>query len=102
MSPQIDLAEQVLESLNETLKPELTAIYQYLLHAKVCQNWGYSRLAEYNRKESIEELAHAEALMDRILFLGATPNMNELSDIKHCKTVTEQMENDLAMEMDAI
>ena len=73
MSPQIDPTEQVLESLHETLKAELTAIYQYLLHAKVCQNWGYSRLAEYNRKESIEELAHAEALMERILFLKVRP-----------------------------
>ena len=66
MSPQIDHTEQVLESLNEALKAELTAIQQYLLHAKVCQNWGYLRLAEYNRKESIEELAHAESLMERI------------------------------------
>jgi bacterioferritin len=102
MSPQIDLAEQVLESLNETLKAELTAIHQYLLHAKVCQNWGYQRLAEYNRKESLEELAHAEALMDRILFLRGTPNMNDLSAIKQCKDVKEQLENDLKMELDAV
>jgi bacterioferritin len=102
MSPQIDLAEQVLESLNETLKAELTAIHQYLLHAKVCQNWGYLRLAEYNRKESIEELAHAEALMERILFLRATPNMTDLSAIKECNDAKEQLESDLALEMDAV
>jgi bacterioferritin len=102
MSPQIDLAEQVLESLNETLKAELTAIHQYLLHAKVCQNWGYSRLAEYNRKESLEELGHAEALMERILFLRATPNMTDLSPIKQCNDVKQQLESDLALELDAV
>ena len=102
MSPQIDHTEQVLESLNETLKAELTAIHQYLLHAKVCQNWGYLRLAEYNRKESIEELAHAEALMERILFLRATPNMTDLSPIKECNDAKEQLESDLALEMVAV
>jgi bacterioferritin len=102
MSPQIDHTEQVLESLNEALKAELTAIHQYLLHAKVCQNWGYSRLAEYNRKESIDELAHAEALMERILFLRATPNMTDLSPIKECNDAKEQLESDLALEMEAV
>jgi len=102
MSPQIDPTEQVLESLHEALKAELTAIHQYLLHAKVCQNWGYSRLAEYNRKESLEELAHAEALMDRILFLKGTPNVNDLFPIKNCKDVKEQLEADLALEMEAL
>jgi bacterioferritin len=102
MSPRIDPTEQVLESLHEALKAELTAIHQYLLHAKVCQNWGYSRLAEYNRKESIEELAHAEALMDRILFLKGTPNMTDLFPIKDCKDVKEQFESDLALEMEAL
>ena len=102
MSPQLDPTEQILESLNETLKAELTAIHQYLLHAKVCQNWGYLRLAEYNRKESIEELAHAEALMERILFLRATPNMTDLSPIKECNDAKEQLESDLALEMVAV
>jgi len=102
MSPQIDHTEQVLESLNEALKAELTAIHQYLLHAKVCQNWGYLRLAEYNKKESIEELAHAEALMERILFLRATPNMTDLSPIKECNDAKEQLESDLALEMVAV
>ena len=80
----------------------MTAIHQYLLHAKVCQNWGYLRLAEYNRKESIEELAHAEALMERILFLRATPNMTDLSPIKECNDAKEQLESDLALEMVAV
>jgi bacterioferritin len=102
MSPQLDPTEQVLESLHETLKAELTAVHQYLLHAKVCENWGYPRLAEYNHKESLEELAHAEALMGRILFLKDTPDMTSLSAVKECKNVKEQLENDLALEMDAV
>ena len=102
MSPQIDPTIQVLESLNDALKAELTAVYQYLLHAKVCQNWGYLRLADYNRKESTEELGHAEALIDRILFLGGAPNMADLSAISPCNSVKEQFENDLALEKEAV
>ena len=102
MSPQIDPSEQVVESLHEALKGELTAVYQYLLHAKVCQNWGYSRLAEYNRKEAIEELAHAEALMDRLLFFKATPDMTKLFSIANCNNVKEQLESDLILEKDAL
>jgi bacterioferritin len=102
MSPQIDPGEKVLESLHEALKAELTAVHQYLLHAKICQNWGYSRLAESNRKEATEEMAHAEALMERLLYLKETPNMNDLFNIAHCNTVKEQLESDLALEKDAI
>jgi bacterioferritin len=102
MSPQIDATEQVLEALQEALKAELTAVHQYLLHAKICQNWGYQRLAEENRKESLEELQHAEALMDRILFLKATPNMTDMFEIRDCADVKEQLESDLALEMDAL
>jgi bacterioferritin len=101
-SPQLDLAGPVLESLQETLKAELTAIHQYLLHARVCQNWGYSRLAEYNRKEAMEEMEHAEILMDRILFLKGSPNMTDLASIEECSNVQEQFESDLALERDAI
>jgi hypothetical protein len=60
------------------------SIHQYLLHAKVCQNWGYQGLAEQNHKESLEEWKHAEALMERILFLKDTPNMTDLFEIKDC------------------
>jgi len=102
MSPQIDAAEQVLESLQEALKAELTAVHQYLLHAKICQNWGYQRLAEKNRQESLEEWKHAEALMERILFLKGTPNMTDLFEIKDCNDVKEQLESDLALEMEAL
>ncbi len=94
--------DQVLKYLNETLKAELTAINQYFLHAKMCQNWGYERLADYNRNESIEEMKHAEVLMDRILFLEGTPNMSDLFAIKVGTNVKAQLESDLALEMDAI
>jgi len=63
MSPQLDSTEQVLDFLQEALKAELTAIHQYLLHSKACKNWSYERLAEYNRKESLDELIHAEAFV---------------------------------------
>jgi bacterioferritin len=102
MSPQIDPTEQVLEALQEALKAEWTAVHQYLLHSKICKNWGYERLAESNRKESLDELGHAEALMERILFLKGEPKVTELSEIRECTNVKEQLESALALEMDAI
>jgi bacterioferritin len=102
MSPQLDPNEQVLMALNEALKAELTAVHQYLLHARMCQNWGYQRLAEHNRKESLEEMAHAEILMDRILSLKGTPSMTEVSPINVGNTVKAQLEIELALETEAI
>src|SRR5579863_7853765 len=93
---------KILEFLNGALKAELTAINQYFLHAKMCENWGYFRLASYYRKESIEEMVHAEKLMNRILFLEGTPNMTDLGPIKVGKNVKAQLENDLALELDAV
>ena len=93
---------KILKFLNEVLKAELTAINQYFLHAKMCENWGYLRLAEYNRKESISEMEHAEKLMQRILFLEGTPNMTELGPIKVGANVKAQLESDLAIELDAL
>ena len=94
--------DKILTFLNEVLKAELTAINQYFLHAKMCENWGYLRLAEYNRKESISEMEHAEKLMQRILFLEGTPNMTELGPIKVGTNVKAQLESDLAIELDAL
>ena len=88
--------------MNDVLKAELTAINQYFLHAKMCQNWGYRRLAAYNRKESISEMTHAEKLMDRILFLDGTPNMTGMGPIKVGADVKAQLESDLALELDAL
>jgi bacterioferritin len=102
MSPQLEHTQQVLESLGEALKTELTAVYQYLLHARVCRNWGYLKLAETNRKESLDEMEHATAIIDRILFLKGTPNMTDLAPIKESNDVKEQFESDLALETEAI
>ena len=93
---------EIISLLNEVLKAELTAISQYFLHAKMCQNWGYQRMAEYLRKESIEEMVHAEKLMDRILYLEGTPTMTDALKIRIGNTVKQQLENDLQLEMDAV
>lgn len=93
---------QIIQLLNEVLKAELTAINQYFLHAEMCENWGYKALAEHTRKESIEEMTHAEKLMERILFLDGMPVMTELFPIRVGTNVKAQLENDLALEVDAI
>jgi bacterioferritin len=102
MTPQVDRKEQLLIALSESLKAELTAVNQYLLHAKMCQNWGYRRLADYNRKESLEEFGHAEILLDRILFLKGTPDVTDLGPITTCPNVKAQLESDLALEVEAV
>jgi bacterioferritin len=94
--------DKVLKHLGESLKAELTAINQYFLHSKMCDNWGYFRLGAYYRKESIEEMVHAEKLMDRILFLEGTPNMTEIGPINVGRNVKQQYENDLALELHAV
>jgi bacterioferritin len=94
--------EEILQLLNEVLKAELTAINQYFLHSKMCENWGYERLAALDRQESIEEMRHADILMQRILFLEGIPNMTELFPIKVGPDVKRQLENDLALELDAV
>jgi bacterioferritin len=94
--------DKVLKHLSESLKAELTAINQYFLHSNMCQGWGYSRLSAYYRKESIEEMVHAEKLMDRILFLEGTPNMTDVGPIKVGTNVKAQFESDLALELRAV
>ncbi|MCC6861678.1 MAG: bacterioferritin [Bryobacterales bacterium] len=94
--------DKVLQFLNEVLKAELTAINQYFLHAKMCENWGYRKLAKYNQDESIDEMKHADKLMQRILFLEGTPNMSDLFPIKVGADVKAQFENDLALEVAAV
>lgn len=93
--------DKVLRCLNESLKAELTAINQYFLHASMCKNWGYERMAKKQREESIGEMKHAELLINRILFLEGIPNMTDLFPIKVGKDVKEQLENDLKLELDA-
>jgi len=94
--------DKVHKDLSEALKAELTAINQYFLHGKMCDNWGYFRLGAHYRKESIEEMVHAEKLMDRILFLDGTPNMTDIGKINIGNNVKAQFESDLALEMHAV
>lgn len=94
--------EKVLEHLGIALRAELTAINQYFLHAKMNENWGYFRLAQHYRKESIEEMVHAEKLIARILFLEGTPNMTDISPIRVGANVKAQLENDMALELAAV
>jgi bacterioferritin len=94
--------EKIIQYLNEVLKAELTAINQYFLHAKMCDNWGYKRLAHHSREESVDEMKHAETCIERILFLDGTPNMTELFPIKVGNNVKAQHESDLALEVAAV
>jgi bacterioferritin len=93
---------KVIAALNEALKEELTAISQYFLHAEMCENWGYERLAEYIKKQSIGEMKHAESLIERILFLDGTPNMTEPMTLTIGKNVREQLQSDLELETHAV
>lgn len=93
---------EVLKVLQEMLKEELGAISQYFLHGEMCQNWGYKKLYEHTKKESINEMQHAEELTERILFLEGTPNLGELPKLNIGKDVKQQFENDLALEKNAV
>jgi len=93
---------KVIAFLNQVLKAELTAINQYFLHAEMCENWGYERLAKLIKKESIEEMVHAEKCMERILYLDGTPNMSDYFKINIGQTVETQFKNDLKLEYDAV
>ncbi len=92
---------EIIALLNEVLGGELVAISQYFLHAKMCANWGYVRLAAKIRSESIEEMRHAEQLTERVLFLDGLPNLQKLGKLHIGETVKEQLESDLALEMHA-
>ncbi len=94
--------EQVLQHLNETLKNELTAVNQYWLHYRMLDNWGVSRLAEFERHESIDEMKHADRLAERILFLEGLPNFQMLGRLRVGETVEEILRADLDLEMEAV
>jgi len=93
---------KVIAVLNEMLKEELTAINQYFVHAEMCENWGYEKLGEYIKKQAIDEMKHAEKLIERILFLDGTPKMAELLPLNIGQTVKEQIGNDLKLELSAV
>ena len=94
--------EKVIEFLNKALTNELTAINQYWLHYRVLADWGVSKLAEYERHESIDEMKYADVLAERILFLNGLPNFQAIHKLKVGETVEEILKADLAVEMEAI
>jgi bacterioferritin len=94
--------QKIIDLLNEVLTGELTAINQYFLHAKMCGNWGYQRLHEHIRKESIDEMKHADMLIERILYLEGLPNVQRLGKINIGQSVVEMLKNDLGVESVAI
>jgi bacterioferritin len=93
---------RIVETLNDVLTAELTAINQYFIHAKMCKNWGYQRLAEHIEHESIDEMKHADSIIERILFLEGVPNMQRLAAVRVGETVREQFELDLQVEYEAV
>ena len=93
--------DQVIARLNQALKEELTAINQYFLHAEMCHNWGYHKLGAYIKKQSIDEMKHAEKLIERLLFLDATPQMAYM-ELSIGGNVRAQLEADLKLEENAV
>jgi bacterioferritin len=94
--------DEIIELLNEQLTSELTAINQYFLHAKMQQNWGLTKLAAHTRNESIDEMRHAELITDRILFLEGLPNYQRLFSLRIGQSVREQLQSDLAVEVEVV
>ncbi|MEP1123201.1 MAG: bacterioferritin [Ilumatobacter sp.] len=93
---------KIIEFLNEALTAELTAINQYFAHSKLCENWGWKKLAEKYREESFEEMRDAEHVMDRIILLDGMPNMQRLGSVRIGETVEEQLDVDRDLEIAAI
>lgn len=93
---------EIIELLNDVLSAELTAVNQYFVHAKMCSNWGFAKLGEHVRDESIDEMRHAEALVERILYFDGVPNLQRLFPLHVGETVPEQFRNDLDVEYAAV
>ena len=94
--------DEVTQVLQDVLCAELTAVNQYFIHARMNENWGYKKLAAYIRKESIEEMRHAQDIIDRILYFDGAPNMQKYMKNMVGKTVPEQFQNDLEVEYQAV
>jgi len=93
---------KVIAELNAALRDELMAINQYFLHAEMLENWKYTRLSKYIKKQSIDEMLHAEGLIERILFLDGTPNLTEPMKLEVGLNVKHQLERQLQLEVDAV
>ena len=93
---------EIVEALNETLTAELTAINQYFIHYRMRTNWGFERIGKKSFEESIGEMKHADQVIQRILFLDGIPNMQRLSKVKVGETVSEQLQLDLELELEAV
>lgn len=95
-------SKKVVDALNDVLSAELVGINQYFLHAKMCKNWGFLRIAEVDYQESIDEMKHANRLVERILFLEGMPNLQKLGRVRIGQTVPEQLKLDRDLEVDAV
>ncbi len=93
---------KIIEALNDILTAELTAINQYFVHFRMCENWGYEKLAKKKREESLEEMSHADKIIDRILYLDGIPNVQRLYAVRVGQDATEQHQLDLELEKAAV
>jgi bacterioferritin len=94
--------DEIIQVLQDVLCAELTAVNQYFVHARMCENWGYRKLAEHTRKESIEEMQHAQLVIDRILYFDGAPNMQKYMKINVGRSVPDQFHADLDVEYQAV
>jgi bacterioferritin len=93
---------EIIELLNDVLTAELTAVNQYFGHAKMQENWGYERLADHTKDESVDEMKHADEVIERILYLDGMPNLQRLGSVRLGESPVEQIRLDLDLERDAI
>ncbi|WP_080803207.1 bacterioferritin [Arabiibacter massiliensis] len=94
--------QELIDALNDLLASELTAINQYMVHAEMCEDWGYGKLHESFEQRAITEMRHAEKLIERILFLEGTPIVSNLNEIRIGAEVPQQVDNDHALELDTV
>ncbi|MBI1960503.1 MAG: bacterioferritin [Candidatus Rokubacteria bacterium] len=93
---------RIIDLLNQVLRKELTGINQYFVHSRMCKSWGYAVLAKASYEEAIDEMKHADKILERILFLDGGPNLSDYDRLLVGSTVREQIDNDLALEMAAL